>query len=320
MDLYKAVCENNIECVYEFIMTHGLEKERNLLIWAARVGNFDMCCVLLDYDKDHTYVNVQEKETKSTALHAAIQASSNLEVCKLLVRRGASLTLQDTNGDTPFFKACQLGNLDIVKFIWKYIEETCLGNDEVKAKKKLINTRNDKLESPISASLENLHYYVTDFLLKQKHGANPNDWVLVSGKRITLMYWMASKNLVMNVILLLLSKAFVDYADADTNGNTPMHIAAKNGFSHMCYVLLNHGANVNATNYDGNSVLAEAMASDSSNQRTIDILIERGAVNITRFQTKSRVSKETDDAKKTKDSYQMVETDIESDFDDVVCL
>jgi len=64
---------------------------------ASRQGNVKIVEAHLDYGTD---INERNSGTENTPLHAAI-AENKVDIVKLLIRRGASLNIQNFNGDTP---------------------------------------------------------------------------------------------------------------------------------------------------------------------------------------------------------------------------
>jgi ankyrin repeat protein len=90
---------------------------------ACSVGNVAGAALLLDYrDGDiRVDINDDEKIFGHTALHASVKASS-LELVKLLVSRGADMSLKDKQGHDPIFQAAEEGEDEILAFLlgsWK---------------------------------------------------------------------------------------------------------------------------------------------------------------------------------------------------------
>lgn len=57
----------------------------------------------------------------------------------------------------------------------------------------------------------------------------------------------------LETLLRFLPEINVNYQDE--NGNTPLHLATTNGHKKLVEELINHGANVNAKNLDGETAL-----------------------------------------------------------------
>ena len=77
-----------------------------------------------------------------------------------------------------------------------------------------------------------------------------------------------------NVADLLTHPGTVECLDAQT-GNTPIHIAAQNGYTDIVRVLIERGCNVNAKNNKGNTAMHMAMAYDYF--EAVDALLAAGA-------------------------------------------
>ena len=77
-----------------------------------------------------------------------------------------------------------------------------------------------------------------------------------------------------NVADLLTHPGTVECLDAQT-GNTPIHIAAQNGYTDIVRVLIERGCNVNAKNNKGNTPMHMAMAYDYF--EAVDALLAAGA-------------------------------------------
>ena len=78
-----------------------------------------------------------------------------------------------------------------------------------------------------------------------------------------------------------LAQALLDHgADVnatDCNGNTALIYAASTGYLDMIRILLDHGANINATNDEGNTALMIAAEGKAHRLPALSLLVERGA-------------------------------------------
>ncbi|WP_370655132.1 ankyrin repeat domain-containing protein [Hydrogenophaga sp.] len=94
----------------------------------------------------------------------------HLQIAKLLVAQGASVTQPALDGDTPMHMACRSGHLDAV--LWLLLAS--LGPDGTQSKAaSVLNTSNQHGETPLQLAVQGGHANVVEFLLRQI-GMDPN--------------------------------------------------------------------------------------------------------------------------------------------------
>jgi ankyrin repeat protein len=81
---------------------------------AVSVSASEFVGLLLDSGADLQAANKSDGGTGGvTALHIAME-NNDQHLCQLLINNGASVTVADANGDTPFHKAARLGMKDLL--------------------------------------------------------------------------------------------------------------------------------------------------------------------------------------------------------------
>ena len=88
-----------------------------------------------------------------TLLHFAAR-QSRLDLCEMLISKGAKPNLKDTQGNTPLHIAAQVGDLQVVKYL------VTKGSDIL-----LVNSQN---QTPEEKAFYNGNTNVSDFLRQQK--------------------------------------------------------------------------------------------------------------------------------------------------------
>ena len=117
--LHYAAKNNNPELVNCFLSEQKLEdipdnQGRTALMWAASQGSKDVLDLML---KNPSYFSVHACDKDGlSALHFACIAGNDPCV-KLLIAKGADVSLRDKLGQTPLFKACQQGHLNVLRIL-----------------------------------------------------------------------------------------------------------------------------------------------------------------------------------------------------------
>ncbi|KAI1740463.1 WD40 repeat-like protein [Xylaria scruposa] len=141
----------------------GNVRGETLLHLAAKSGYFEICKMLLKRGAD---INTAERQSKRTALHAAVVAGNPDIVHLLISHEGCHPDQTDTHGRSPFCEACALGHLDIVKLL---IETGKIQPD--RQPQRHPECCNDELYSstliPLGYACSGGHFAVVQYLLQQ---------------------------------------------------------------------------------------------------------------------------------------------------------
>ncbi len=238
---------------------------------AAAKGNIEAIKSLLLFGVSPNATNYAKCHYKKTWLSHLIIDNCSVDAVEYLVRQGAEVDGLN-EPVAPLGWAARSGNIEVMRSLLRlganiYVKDKygsnalhiAAGNNQVEALKVLfengfegIRVENDKGETPLhsaacSGSIEAIDYLVERELDINKHskdGSTP----LHKAAWGALMVW--DIEIFKHLVQL---NAELDAKDED--GNTPLHIAAKRGISWAMKALLELGANVNAVNNKGQTVL-----------------------------------------------------------------
>lgn len=196
------------------------------------------------------YRGVCKKTSSDTPLHNSIE-SGRVEVCKLLIERGADIHAVDYIGQTPLLRACHLININNTEF----------SNDELKDDPVLKARRCLIQRDNILAIIKVLIKEGVDLDTFDKFGQN------------ALM--IAASNDLELVDLLLESGADVNTVYED---NTPLHVAVREGRFAIVKKFLDRAASVDLRSFSAKTPLISAVSdSERPSAAMVQLLIERGA-------------------------------------------
>ncbi len=218
---------------------------------AVRYGRVDTAKKFLDNG-----ANVDSLDAMgNTPLLLQIPKENQSEMYKLLISRKANIAQKDTFGDTVLHKAtlsdAPVGSLDILA--------------EASAP---INERNKQGSTPLAIAIDNgikehIKFYAehgADIYAADKNGITPLD--------------RAIKTNSIEIFQTLINEKNVN--SKDSNGNTPLHIAiVKDAPMSFLEYLVENGADVNARNSSGDSVLL--MAAQKNKKDAGELLLQKGA-------------------------------------------
>ena len=198
---------------------------------AVRYGNLSEAKMLLESGAN---VNAPDSIGKTPIL-LIISGDEQLEVYKTLVEHGAVVTQKDMYGDSVFHVAT-MSNVseEVLSFLF----------DEGA----FVNERNKRGTTPLSLAIENGNETHIRFFVE--HGADLNAQDQDGNSPLT----KALRDSSIEPLKSLIGEE--NYLQADSQGNTPLHLAVKND-SPIEYIqyLLNIGCGVNDRNKNGESVL-----------------------------------------------------------------
>ncbi|EDQ93019.1 uncharacterized protein MONBRDRAFT_22348 [Monosiga brevicollis MX1] len=269
-DLARALIEHgfDVNCLQ-------VAKHMTLLHQAVSDLNISIVSALLALGAD---VNGRRDDDDGTPLHmaAAIGADAN-EIIRTLIQRGADVNAQDRAQETPLHRAIYaqqepvamklLGLKDRLKLGLRdqadrtvfgaalFMKNLHVASGISRLVPSAIEERNRLGMTYLHEAVADSNIETVEFLLKLKVDVNAR---MADSTKRTPLATAVEREFEQGVRALLLAGADHSIADADTRW-TVAHIAALLGNGTIFKLLVEHGANCNAADADGNTVLHVAM-------------------------------------------------------------
>ncbi|AZQ59430.1 ankyrin repeat domain-containing protein [Maribacter sp. MJ134] len=205
--------------------------------------------------------NITDKQGRNP-LHAIAYKSDDLSLFEYFIEKGVDVNKQDKGGDSPFMNAANSNTLSVVEFLFDYVED--------------INTKDENGRSALAMAVNRNSADIVKYLLQK--GA---DSKTVDVKGNSLAYYLmnsfnAKKPEVFEAKLKALQKSGLVMTTAQNNGNTLLHLAAKENDLTLLKRLEKFNIGINQRNNDGNTALHLA-AMSSHNETILKYLIAQGA-------------------------------------------
>ncbi|HET9646525.1 MAG TPA: ankyrin repeat domain-containing protein, partial [Burkholderiaceae bacterium] len=216
---------------------------------AAIVGNPDVIDEMIDYVED---IDELTKDGK-TALMLAVE-NKRLQAVDLLLQGGANPCLEDVFGKTSLDRAVLAADVNIVNAISEYMTDIGGGTRAFSAALRL---------AAANASMD-----IVQLLLS--FGAMP---ALIDRKGLQAFHYAAMGGDPRIIKILHGGEVEVDVPTSD--GQTALMIAASHGKIDATQLLLNFGANIEATDERGWTALHHAAS--RSEAEAVDLLLQKGA-------------------------------------------
>ena len=287
--LHAAATSGKVEILSHIMMGRTLDlnaKEKSgksALMVATQLNHALFVKALCDKGADTTL----EDEDGKTALHHAIIKDPG--IVKVLLEHNANPVKPDKRKQTPLHLACRLGSLEIVEDLVEPLMET-----------DSMNVRNEDDEAPLHIAAECGHSAIVTLLLNKGTDTSAEhddiqkaiELATASGhlKVFKVLHArsdvsrFANENLIFQSALkgqLLIMQHLLDDYNLTTNfrgrenGDTPLGVAAANGYTEVVHLLLRKGADPNLDNYDRRTPLHEAAVGGHADVATI--LLSNGA-------------------------------------------
>jgi ankyrin repeat protein len=205
----------------------------------------------LDLDLDAKMMEVVSLNDLDTALTGIRQ----------LVEVGANINAQDEHRNTPLILACSRGRRILVHQLLK------LGADPTLA--------NDQNVTPLMWAMAANNYAIIQIInLLLNAGANL-DARDIYGQ--TALHWAVQEN-ALEAVEYLIDDHKMDVDDSNLYGSTPLHLAVEHGHGDMVRLLLSRGADVWATDLEGNTSLHIICESGNpTKEHIMRMLLARGS-------------------------------------------
>ncbi|UPK98886.1 hypothetical protein LCI18_009821 [Fusarium solani-melongenae] len=243
--LHKACSEGHLDIVNLLVKNGANTQITQKDGWsplhsASRYGHTKVIQALLKEDK--TNIDATESLAGWTALNAAIYHGHGDAVSALLEQK-ADVGIQDNDGWTPLMTAIKQKHEDIVKKLLD--QEGALG----------LETRDESGDTPLLTA--SVNGFVVGASLLINAGADCN--ALAGSPEATP----------------LISASCWGYREIDEDEWAPMHYASNRGYSKVVVLLLQHGANFELVNNDGQ--IALHLASKNGNEDVVKLLLDAKA-------------------------------------------
>ncbi|XP_010143258.1 PREDICTED: protein TANC1, partial [Buceros rhinoceros silvestris] len=221
---------------------------------ACSMGHCQVVCYILTIEKDHEIdINDTDALWGETALTAAA-GRGKLEVCELLLERGAAVTRANRRGIPPLFCAVRQGHWQIAKLLVEH------GSD--------VNLCDKQGRTPLMVASCEGHLSTVEFLLSEgaalssldKEGLTALSWACLKGHREVVQY-------------LVEKGATTD--QTDKNGRTPLDLAAFYGDADIVQYLVEKGAMIEHVDHSGMRPLDRAIG--CRNTAVVVTLLRKGA-------------------------------------------
>lgn len=235
--LILAVIHNHTDAV-TLLLNKGADIDRKYVMngrtalhHATRAGTLDMMVLLLD---NYANPNIYDDYNMTPLLIAVTRTLIDMERINILVKYGADMTMQDSDGRTPLYIAISRHNADMIELLLR------ISDDPIK----LLNIKDNAGYKPLLLAIHN--------------GANEHilDLLCRPGAEGSILHGLAHTNYIKEVRYLLRKRH--DPNEKNDSGLTPLHIAIINKNYDMMQLLIDGGANVHIANNDGLTALEMA--------------------------------------------------------------
>ncbi|XP_053327845.1 protein TANC1 isoform X2 [Spea bombifrons] len=221
---------------------------------AASMGHTEVVECLLNHERDYP-VDINENDTLwgETGLTAAA-GRGKLQVCELLLERGAVLSRVNRRGVSPLFCAVRQGNWQVARLLMQH------GCD--------VNVSDKQGRTPLMVAACEGHCGTVEFLLSE--GA---DIASLDKEGLTALSWACLKGHKTVVQCLVERGSAID--QMDRNGRTPLDLAAFYGDADIVQYLVDNGAMIEHVDYSGMRPLDRAIG--CRNTAVVVTLLRKGA-------------------------------------------
>ncbi|KAK8341758.1 hypothetical protein V6Z11_A08G189700 [Gossypium hirsutum] len=182
-----------------------------------------------------------------TPLHCAVIRRDLHIMRKIHIRKPKLIKMQDEKQRTPLHYAAALGEYEIIKLLLEWDISAAYQGD-------------DNQQIPLHLAAENGQVNLLKILLDPC----PDTIELMDNEQQNILHFAAKNGNIDAVSFILKLPEMEDLVNAaDMNGNTPLHLAAKNFHSSIVYILTrNSKVDIRAINKSNETALAVVQSSD----------------------------------------------------------
>jgi len=261
--------------VFEYLLNKGANVTAKtnggltLLHQASKAGSVEIVKQLIAKGAD---VSVKDKDGKTPLQYAA--SEGHKEVVKLLVAKGADVNVTAKNGKHPLGDAAVAGHEDVVKLL-------IASGADVNLNAKLYPSSEEYRGTALHAAAVGGHSTILNLLIAKGADVNVHS---AYGTPLHLATRGGPKGKVEKspeMVEKLLAKGADVNARASRDGRTPLHNAARSGYSKAAELLITAGADVNAKDKEGHTPLWYAKDKHTPSEdctKITELLRRHGAV------------------------------------------
>ena len=249
-------------CSSEFLQTiikHGADvnatskHNKTALMIAYHNGNIDNIIVLLNAGANTDLCD----DDGDTLLHYAASGDCSKEILQIVIDHGSDVNATNKKNETTLMKACKKGNIDAMSVLLNAGADPHIADD-------------------YGCTL--LHHAVTNACSKEvlatiiDQGVDVNATTKNNGTALMIAYHKRN----IDIINVLLNAGANTDISVDDDGHTLLHYAATGDCSkEILQTIINHGADVNATSKNSQTVLM--LACKMCNEAAINVLLNARA-------------------------------------------
>lgn len=272
--LLVAVMQSEVERLEALIslpfvdVTHKDQNDMTVLHHTAIQGNVTITKKLVENEKVKTLINAKEKHYGYTPAHYA-SAFGHPFALEALLEAGADITIADEDKFTPFHYAITRNHAECVKLLLKHASKHSIKLDTNAADSKgntilhkCILKRSPEMMKTVVENFDNI-----DFSAKDSDGDTALHLAVIPtfvALETSYLEVMLNKKLPKEILNTQNKRKY-----------TPLLSAANNGFFDCVKLLLEHGADPNICDDDGNSALLFAVMRD--HVEVAKLLMDKGA-------------------------------------------
>ncbi|XP_074470601.1 protein TANC1-like [Sebastes fasciatus] len=222
---------------------------------AASVGHTQVVKSLLDLKDEQLAVQMDAHDSLwgETVLSAAA-GRGRLEVCALLLERGAELEIPNRRGMLPLLTATKHGHTQVVELLLKQDAD--------------INVSEKQGRTALMLAASEGHMSTVELLLSK--GAAPSS---ADQDGLTALSWACLRG--QKGAVQLLAEAGADLNQPDRQGRTPLDLAALNGDADTVHCLVEHGAVLERA--DNNGTRGSDRTTGCQNPALVASLLKKGS-------------------------------------------
>ncbi|XP_077419862.1 protein TANC1-like isoform X2 [Vanacampus margaritifer] len=230
---------------------------------AASVGHTQVVKSLLDLEDEQLAVQMDAHDSLwgETVLSAAA-GRGRMEVCVLLLDRGAGLEVANRRGMVPLLSASKHGHTQVAELLLKHDADMSVCDKQGR--------------TPLMLAASEGHGNTVEMLLSK--GASVS---AVDQEGLTATGWACMRG--HRGVLQPLVDAGADLNQADRQGRTPLDLAALNGDADTVHFLLDHGAVLERT--DSNGSRAAERTPGCQNPTLVASLLKKGSKTAQGYRT-----------------------------------